>query len=203
MKDYSWELNDSLCEEKVIDEEIPSRFAITLTGIIMRDEKKNGCSEILLCNPHPTSWNMWVLPYGAFLVDRTNVFMDAVKYSDLSDYLFSLREEYSDQYEKEALKQMSEIIKTANVELSDQIIHENFSLKFSKSANIWTAYNFLYHTCKLPENSLPNIDYTWFPLSRQNIDEATTYKKHKKLSIADNLMDLLNKQKALNKIVNR
>src|SRR4051794_22689548 len=48
------------------DENIPRRLALTLTCLFFRGSQRR---KLLVCNPHPDTWNTWMLPYGAVSAD--------------------------------------------------------------------------------------------------------------------------------------
>src|SRR4051812_43965993 len=54
----------------VSEASIPTRAALTTVGIFIRSSQDNRPNRtILLCNPHPDTWNTWMFPYSSRTLD--------------------------------------------------------------------------------------------------------------------------------------
>ena len=73
----------------------------------------------------------------------------------------------------------------------------NFSLKFSKTANIWTAYCFIYHLCHAGQEASPEVQTIWLSLKDSNISAIVASEKIDNLAVADNVLSLFKDSEAL------
>src|SRR5579863_7894577 len=54
-----------MMSDEVSLDNLPKRAAITGVGVITI--KRADVTSLLLCNPHASSWNNWLLPYGSLI----------------------------------------------------------------------------------------------------------------------------------------
>lgn len=104
---------------------------------------------ITVVNLHPESWNSFMFPYGGLRLDDAQAAKEARTFADLSNTIHRLTSanlrEYLAKASEELLAYYSDIPDLGQL----APIYRNYSLKFSKSANKWTAYMFTYHPCPL------------------------------------------------------
>lgn len=142
----------------VTRENVPRRLAWTATCLFFGEKKRD---ELLLCNPHPESWNTWMLPYGSTSIELSE-----------DDFLEGMRKS---EVEVAARKQVAlasnfEKLIPAMLEMGgtdDDVRLRNFAelyeIKFSASANMWTLYNFFYYFSYVRE-AAPSVQYRWIHL---------------------------------------
>lgn len=193
MNEYSWRIGDSLCNNALPN--LPSRVALTATGVITRQER-GGAKSLLLCNPHPDSWNSWMLPYGSLALDIGEL-PTQTSFGELTETMESLRRQNADMYESKALAQVRDMVGLPTGEFHIEPRISNYSLKFSKSANVWTCYCFTYHICRAGENAQPNVKAEWLMLNDQEVSTVLSSKKLAGLVVADNVALLLKEREAM------
>lgn len=104
---------------------------------------------ITAVNLHPDSWNSFMFPYGGLRLDDENAAKGASTFAGLSEAIHRLTSanmgDYLAKAREELLAYYSDIPDLRQL----APVYRNYSLKFSKSANKWTAYMFTYHPCPL------------------------------------------------------
>jgi hypothetical protein len=196
MKDYSWQVTDPISQEPIPPESLPTRFALTATGLVLDGNAEQ--RRLLLCNRHPDTWNNWQLPYGTLVMDMK--FNSLKSFGNLSECMQRIKEKYSIEYSKVAFTQVREVLEVDNITFNPKPCFENFSLKFSKSAFVWTAYYFRYHCCKLPMVQHPKIAHVWLPLDRIILANIMDHGQFEGLPVADNVVALLRSKLTINEI---
>lgn len=191
MRDYSWADDDLLCNEPIPTEATARRVALAATAVVLEREDPND-ARMLVCNPHPETWNSWMLPYGAYIIDAPVDAMELRTFGALSSYLRHLRRTRLVSYRESAANQIRETLGVATVMLADDAIYHNYSLKFSKTAGVWTAYLFSYHLCTLPRATPPRIAAAWIPL-QSGVAQIVANKRFLDVPVADNVTALLAK----------
>lgn len=196
MKDYSWQVSDPLSQEPIPPESLPTRFALTAAGLVLDGNAEQ--RRLLLCNRNPDTWNNWQLPYGTLVMDMK--FKSIKSFVNLSECIQIIKEKYSIDYSKVAFAQICEVLEVDTITFNPKPCFENFSLKFSKSALVWTVYYFRYYCCKLPIVQLSNIDYVWLPLDRKTVTNIIGHDQFKGRPVADNVVALLRSKININEI---
>jgi len=196
MKDYSWQVSDPISQEPIPPESLPTRFALTAAGLVLDGNAEQ--RRLLLCNRNPDTWNNWQLPYGSLVMDMK--YNSLKSFGNLSECMQRIKEKYSIDYSKVAFTQVREMLEVDNITFNPKPCFENFSLKFSKSAFVWTVYYFRYYCCKLPMVQHPNNAYVWLPLDRKTLANIMDHGQFKGLPVADNVVALLRSKLNINEI---
>ena len=189
MSEDSWCSRDDESKNTVPEESLPKRVALTATGVVTK-RQSDGTAMLLLCNPHPDSWNSWMLPYGSLAMDVKDMGSN-VTFGRLGKYMEDLRRQHIGSYEEKALTQVRQLVGLPEAKFDIEPELSNFSLKFSKSANVWTAYCFVYHRCQAGHDANPSVQVTWLMLNEETISAVATNKKLEGLTVADNVLLLL------------
>ncbi|HBB18400.1 MAG TPA: hypothetical protein DCZ97_15895 [Syntrophus sp. (in: bacteria)] len=197
MKDYSWSKGDQSCYMMVPQESIPARVALTATGVVTKRPSQGSGVHLLLCNPHPDSWNSWMLPYGSLAVEPSDLEV-GVTFGVLAAIMEDLRNREAGSYEAKALAEVKKLAGMADYGFRLEEALANFSLKFSKSANVWTAYCFAYHISQDGEKAKPSVQATWLSLDDKTVKDVLNSKQFNGLAVADNVLALLQNNKMLN-----
>ncbi len=196
MKDYSWQVSDPISQEPIPPESLPTRFALTAAGLVLDGNAEQ--RRLLLCNRNPDIWNNWQLPYGTLVMDMK--FNSIKSFGNLSDCMQKIKEQYSIDYSKVAFTQVREVLEGDNITFDRKPCFENFSLKFSKSALVWTVYYFRYYCGKSPVVQNHSIVYVWLPLDRKTLANIMEHGQFKGLPVADNVVALLRSKLNINEI---
>ena len=192
MSEYTWSVSETKkIAKKIPIHCIPARFALTAT-VVVRQTREGICS-ILLCNPRPDSWNNWLLPFGALVLNRPDTFQSAPTFKDISSYITSLRNKEKNKYTSIASEEISKMlgVRVEEDTLKNNPFLENFSLKYSKTANVWTAYFFSYYIIPTSLDKKPQCSTIWFPLKKEFIEKVTRLKQYSNLPVAGNVLALL------------
>ncbi len=198
MSEYSWRKEDESSKTNVPVESFPKRVALTATGVIT-NRQTVGKTTLLLCNPHPDTWNSWMLPYGSLAIDVEAV-DQTMSFGKLAEYMEKLREENIENYERKALAQVCQLVGLQQERFDYEPNLSNFSLKFSKSANVWTAYCFAYHIYREGQSAKPNVQATWLTLNDEKVTSLVKDGMLDGLAVADNVLSLLKDPEMLNLI---
>jgi hypothetical protein len=152
--DYSWD--GSSADEEVDGSAIPRRFALTAPQVVMR-----GSGEILLIDPHAAgTWETWMFPYASLVLDDDEV-RSALAVHGIADHptlglatgltlhglagaLGRLRTDLRVEYDKAIADGVNNVIPHLIEKKEPRSFYENYSLKYSKSSNSYTAYDFEY-----------------------------------------------------------
>ena len=167
-KEYSWNLtgnNSELDPASALPEDIKvERFALSY---ILAPYKNYPTRSITVVNLHPDSWNSMMLPYGGLRLEEPNAAASARSFNDLSACLHGLITDKLEAYLEGAARELSAYYSDIP-DLHDlPPFFRNYSLKFSKSANQWTAYIFTYHAAPaslLTAGDLPRAEIQLNPL---------------------------------------
>jgi len=188
MKEYNWS-KKTLEAGLVPQESLPKRIALTATGIVLKNASENK-KELLVCNPHPDTWNSWMLPYGSLIIEA-NLIEGAITFEELTKSIEKLCQENFPKYESSALMQIQNMtgINSSEFVLNGDLT--NFSLKYSQSANVWTAYCFMYHVSTNGNEIKPTVQTHWLPLDTNSINEVKSTKMLSNLKVAENIFPIL------------
>ena len=193
MTEYNWTSNDlEILSNSIPGEHLPTRFALTGTMFFTKKLPGHSQSEILLCNPHPDSWNNWLLPYGAFTLESSLESISSPTFDSLSSFLKAQLSQNSSNYKSKIQDDVSKLLGLNYViELESEPLHTNFSLKFSKTSSVWTAYYFLYHKTVSQLNEQPVCQHIWLPLNEQELSGIQSDQTYQGLKVAGNVVELL------------
>lgn len=150
-QDYSW---DDLADPRTIgSESVPVRFALTAPVVVRRED-----GDVLLIDPHPPgTWDTWMFPYASLVLTLDQVIKAGVPSThpvltlsgdstlgELGRALIDLRAALKEQYESAVSEGINSVLPELHYSDWDQVICENFSLKFSPTSGVYTAYLFQY-----------------------------------------------------------
>lgn len=193
MSDYTWTDGDALADEAVPEGDIPTRFALTAPQCIYRA----GGAELLVVDPHPSgNWMSWMFPYASLVLTSEQLSERGVQhisedltFHGLADYLRDARSVLKEEYERSIEMEVNNIIPGIGAGWSGPAFFENYSLKFSKTSESYTAYAFEYHRVIRDdlEISLPHL---WVPVRNAKAflgDEQNLLGR----SVSSNVLDLI------------
>ncbi|WP_405432292.1 hypothetical protein [Micromonospora sp. NBC_00617] len=189
---YSWNFFGDPSETEPSDR-LPSdvkieRFALSF---ILVPFNNFPAPSITAVNIHPDTWNTLMFPYGGLRLDDAEVASDASTFHDLSAVLRRLIGANLDDYLSGARTELAEYYSQVP-DLKDLApVYRNFSLKFSKSAEKWTAYIFTYHPCPLSQLAVPDVARREIPLTKDRIGEALKTNQVEGVSLEENVAALL------------
>ena len=147
-QDFNWLKNDLSATNTIIEEAIPNRATLAETNLIFNE---NG--EILLIDPHAAgTWETWMFPYSSLILP-TDLLADEypsaeflrLKGSSVLDNVANALEQILVQYNEKykiALKEGINQVIPELVDANGEIVSVDYSLKFSKTSNSYTAYRF-------------------------------------------------------------
>jgi len=198
MSEYSWRNGDRICGEPVPSDSLPQRIALTATAVVTRTRGQT--VQLLLCNPHPESWNTWMLPYGSVVVEIADIPLGTT-FEGLIAHMQAARQRESAAYEDTAFSEASRLAGMAGHEFRQVDSMSNYSLKFSKSAGLWTAYSFAYHIARTGESANPSVEAVWLSIDEELIDHLLQELQFEGHSVADNVAAILRDGAALDVLV--
>jgi hypothetical protein len=189
--EYEWTINAGrLLSESVPAESLPQRAAITGIGVVIAGRGPR--MKLLLCNPHASSWNNWLLPYGSitepFALDTSK---ESKTFKDLSENLIAILKEHRHEYNQSIFKAIGEMLGWDGLQFDREVFFSSYSLKYSKTANVWTAYLFNYHKCHARSDKKPGVPTTWLPLNRTAIAAISKSAHYDGLPVAPNVITLV------------
>lgn len=169
MADYSWKLGDELGKQEVPSACRPVRFALTAPQCIIR-----GGRELLLIDPHPAgTWMNWMLPYASLvptleeleskLPGATSQLEIVRTFDELSEFLRTVRSRLLDDYRGNIVQEVNNVLPQISKGWDGESFFENYSLKFSKTADAYTAYVFEYYRMDVNQLSV-QLPHIWVPL---------------------------------------
>lgn len=146
--DFNWTpAKDNFINES-IKASVPNRATLAETDIIINENK-----EILLVDPHSSgTWETWMFPYASLIlpVDRLQeensdlafLFLNEDSLlSDVSDAMDEIMKIYQDEYQQALKEGVNQLIPEL-VDADGEIASIDYSLKYSKTSNSYTAYRF-------------------------------------------------------------
>lgn len=187
MNEYTWKLGDSLSGQKLPKKSFPKRIALTATAVIIKTKDEG---SLLLCNPHPESWNNWQMPYGSLALEAPSL-PPGITFNQLAQSIEQLKTKNAEKYETDALGQIRSMLGWSSFKFVTLPKLCNFSLKYSKTANTWTAYSFEYHLCRDLENIKSELQVTWVSLDSKSLQRLATSSTFEGHAVADNVLALL------------
>lgn len=188
---YEWTKNTTeLLAEVIPATRLPHRAAITAIGAVTA--KRAGATALLLCNPHASSWNNWLLPYGSIAAAVSPAELgNPETFGTLAERLDMMLKSRLSEYSEKALGGIGEMLGWSNLQFEKNAFFTSYSLKFSKSANLWTTYVFGYHKCISAAVAVPVVPSTWLLLTRTVIDKVAKTCQYNGLPLAGNVITLI------------
>ncbi|MGW2308710.1 hypothetical protein [Actinomadura luteofluorescens] len=185
--DYSWDHASNLNEEHLNAEVVPGRYALTAPQVVVNPEK-----QILIVDPHPAgTWDTWMFPYASLILTREEVaarieggstssangsrrileISAGSTFRELSEALAALRSERQDDYVQAIRAGVNNVIADLDGTWGGTAFYTNYSLKFSKTSNSYTAYEFGYYLNRVDGLS---IDYPHLWIEPERLAEELT-----------------------------
>lgn len=187
MHEYHWEKGSANESALIADTEWPARVAIANTAIVVQS------NALLLCNAHPETWNNWLLPYATVTAELT----DAQTFRSLADVtalLLAQRREKEKEISDQTRSQIESMI-GAEVNLDDDPAFSSFALRYSKSADVWTAYSFAYFRASLDPGANLADHLTLVPLTESSVNEIVKTKTWEGFDVSDAVVEMLRDEK--------
>jgi len=189
-KEYSW----NLIGESEIDphNDLPDisiqRFALSHILIPFRDYPYR---SITMINLHPDTWNALMLPYGGLRIDNPMAASGVKTFMDLSHSLHDLITDNLNDYLEGARRELSAYYSEV-ADLSEiPPLYRNYSLKFSKSANQWTAYVFTYHAAPISLLTAAGLQRAELRMKPASIRQALQEKRVEQTKLEENVVAIL------------
>ena len=145
MQSYSWNCMGTVSSSQA-DDAVPadvevSRFALSF---LLVPVSIGADPRLTIVNPHPDSWNTFMFPYGGIRVDDPTP-PGYTSLGDLSSRLDELVRTRREDYLVSAGRELGSLFAGVPDLRTLVPVYRNYSLKFSASAKVWTAYVFTYH----------------------------------------------------------
>ncbi|MFB9465088.1 hypothetical protein [Streptomyces cinereospinus] len=175
--DYSWDQESDLNDEHLDAAVVPQRYALTAPQVVV-----NGAREILVVDPHPAgTWDTWMFPYASLILTRDELaaapdgpddgtgpvlaLTEGSTFRALSEALGQLRVGHQDAYVSAIQTGVNNVIADLNGTWSGTPFYTNYSLKFSRTSNSYTAYEFSYFLNRVTALDL-ELPHVWVEPSR-------------------------------------
>lgn len=175
--DYSWDKDSDLNDQRLGAAILPMRYALTAPQVVV-----NSAKQILVVDPHPAgTWDTWMFPYASLILTREELssgqgdleagvrpILDVAEgstFRELSEALGSLRVGRQDDYVSAIQTGVNNVIVDLNGTWSGTPFYTNYSLKFSKTSDSYTAYEFSYFLNSVTTLDL-DIPHVWIEPAR-------------------------------------
>jgi hypothetical protein len=155
-------------------EEIPHRAALTAPQLVTDEENP---TRILLVDPHPPgTWDTWMFPYASLALSAADIRRQcgvAVEFLRLgrgdtvaavSASLLRLRDLLWRDYQDALSVGYNSLLPDVRDSRRGEPVFRNFSLRFSNTADCYTAYLFDYHRTIFPADRRLSVPHVWVPL---------------------------------------
>lgn len=172
--DFSWDSESDLGFETVPLEVWAQRFAITAPQCVVRANE-----SLLVVDPHPEgTWKNWMFPYASLVLSDAELLDQYAKigltcpslewhegrtFNDLSALLTQVRNDLADAYSQAIREEVNNVLPGIGPAWKGAPFYENFSLKFSKTSNSFTAYVFQYFRNDVDELHV-ELPALWVPI---------------------------------------
>lgn len=158
--------------EGTLDTRVPGRFAFTCVF-----ETEDSDQRILVVDPHPQgSWHQWMLPYASYVISIEDDHLgDTIdlrpesSFAHLQNAIEGLLGRRRAEYEQAVTLGVNNVVRDLQYSLASEVLGLNYSLKFSKTSNSYTAYRFEYRRATIPA-SPAHLPFMW--LTAQEIRAA-------------------------------
>jgi hypothetical protein len=148
-------------------------------------------AAITAVNIHPDTWNSLMFPYGGLRLDDAKAAAGAATFADLAGVLRGLIDTNAGAYLDGARAELREYFTELPELESLAPVYRNFSLKFSKSAEKWTAYVFTYHPCPESLLAVPADSRRRIPLDTAAVAAAVSANQLDGIALEENVAALL------------
>ena len=172
-KDYSWDDQSPIMEESIGGDALPSRFALTAPQVVIRE----ATNEMLLVDPHAAgTWETWMFPYASLILTTEDIKEKCESYKteppailsitakstfgELAAALGQLRSILSEEYRAAIDAGVNNVLPQLQSGWSSPSVYVNYSLKFSKTSECYTAYLFDYCLNLLKDISV-DLPHLW------------------------------------------
>jgi hypothetical protein len=180
--DYEWLPGKG--QTSVEPDHQPRRLAATITALI-----GDADGRLLLLNPHPDSWNNWQLPYASITRDLEQP-LKAATLETIEAALTQAVDLGDPATQQQATEQIAALLGNATVTLASRPALETFALRYSKTANVWTAYRFAYIAGAANATSTA-IAHTWLDPADDQLATLLQTKELDGLAVSDNILTIL------------
>lgn len=194
--DFNWTPTKGNYVNEAIKNSVPNRATLAETDIIINE---NG--EILLVDPHSSgTWETWMFPYSSLIlpIDRLQAENSNLAFlslsedsllSDVSNAMDEIMKTYQNEY-KQALRDGVNQLIPELVDANGEIVSIDYSLKFSKTSNSYTAYRFDGKKISVKSEELNiTIPHTW--ISKADIISTSDNEKFEGKLIAKNVKETI------------
>lgn len=146
--DFNWTPDKNNYTNEAIKAAIPNRATLAETDIII-----NGNNEVLLVDPHSSgTWETWMFPYASLIlpIDRLQIENPDLAFllldensllNDVSNAMDEIMNKYLNEYRQALRDGVNQLIPEL-IDANGEIVSIDYSLKFSKTSNSYTAYRF-------------------------------------------------------------
>ncbi|MER6638678.1 hypothetical protein [Streptomyces microflavus] len=185
--DYSWDQDSDLNDDRLNAAVVPQRYALTAPQVVV-----NSAKEILVVDPHPAgTWDTWMFPYASLILTRAELaaapdgpddgtrpvlaIEEGSTFRALSEALGQLRVGRQEAYVSAIRTGVNNVIADLNGTWSGRPFYTNYSLKFSRTSNSYTAYEFSYFLNHVTALDL-DLPHVWIEPSRlaEELDRSET-----------------------------
>jgi len=189
---FSWNLLDVPSETQLSDRlptgVVVERFALSY---ILMPFSNYPHRAITAVNLHPDTWNSFMFPYGGLRIDDSEAAGGAETFQQLTAALHGLVARNLDAYLAEAKNELLAYYSDVPNLYETAPVYRNYSLKFSKSADKWTAYIFTYHPCPLTLLAAPGLARGEIPMTAAAVSSAVQTRQLSGVSLEENVVALL------------
>jgi hypothetical protein len=172
-KDFNWMKGDLIQGKTVIVDATPDRATLAETNIIVDKEEE----VILLIDPHSSgTWENWMFPYSSLILQKKQLegefpeadFLKIDSGSNLNDVAESLDQilsRYHENYIVALRNGINQVIPEL-VNAMGTIVSVDYSLKFSKTSDSYTAYRFEGKKIITDKHNIHvHVPFIWLPQS--------------------------------------
>jgi hypothetical protein len=191
--DYEWAPGQS--QQAINADQRPQRLAATLTAFISDSSR----ARLLLLNPHPDSWNNWQLPYESIVHDLPEP-LPAHTVADIELAASQATNLGDPAVLREGAEQISKLLGGSTITLQPSPVLETFALRYSKTANVWTAYRFAYLMASA-HDAQASVASTWLDLDLSALTAILDTNQLEGLPLSDNVATILRDPVSRTKII--
>jgi len=182
-----------------------TRASVSLNFLLVDRGSGNAAPTLFLYNYDPKTYNTW---YPPFHFRPWSTSSPATTYRDLRRVLNDERpaETQRAAHLPVAIRHVEEMLLLKEMTVAPEPLREEIWLKFSKSQQQWTLYEFAYFRgCPADRHALQGaaeqLSTVWLPLVGPDFDEAVRTERFQGIPIVDNIVHLLRDPAFVSEIV--
>jgi hypothetical protein len=164
------------------------RFALSYILMPFRNYPRR---SITVINPHPDTWNSFMFPYGGLRLEDTQAASGVTTFEALSASLNALVRNNLEDYVAGARDELLAYYSDIPDLYETPPAFRNYSLKFSKSAQQWTAYIFTYHTCGEHLLTASGLAHSKIYMTSESVQSALQAGKIEGVTLEENVVAFL------------